>query len=129
MFRKKDYKAEFKHQEFFRVGYIKDRFPRVEMVTLELNYSDPDNLAAPSLKECKLIPEHPAFFKYDCPFIECIDGGHDLTQPISDMLNNDQAERSGKISCQGWQDSNRINKNRCLCELTFKVTATYKDKK
>lgn len=125
MSKKIDYKAEHKHQEFIRAGYIKDRYPRVKILILELNYKDTNGLAQPFHKSYSLTPENSAFFKYNCPYRECIEGGHDLTQPISDMLKNNKVECSGKISCQGWQDRERIGKHRCLCELTYKVTVTY----
>jgi len=114
-----------KHQEFIRAGYIKDWYPQVKTLTFELNYRDPDGLAQPSSETYTRGPEHSAFLKIQCPYRECINGGYDLTELISDMLNNNKLECHGKVSCQGWQDRNRIGKYRCLCELTYKITATY----
>lgn len=125
--KKTDHAAYVKHQKFVLAGYIKDRYPRVKTLTFELNYRDPDGLAQPSSKVYNWGPEHSALFRLECPYTECINGGHDLTKPISDMLNTRRSECSGTIYCKGWQDRRRIGKHRCLCELTYKVTATYND--
>jgi hypothetical protein len=56
-----------------------------------------------------------------------VDGGHDLTGPIDEMIGEHGAECSGTIRCQGWQDRERIGKHRCWCELTYTVKCVYND--
>ena len=106
---------------------IEEQYPQVEGLKFEFHYRDPDGLATPSSKTFTWSPANLAFFEFECPYLECVDGGHDLTESVSKMLNNDQAECSGTICCQGWQDPERKGQHRCWCELQFKITVTYKD--
>lgn len=51
-------------------------------------------------------------FLIPCPMCECVNGGFDI-KGVDSM----EQGQSKTFICQGWQDRERINKHRCLCEL------------
>jgi len=59
--------------------------------------------------------------------VECIAGGFDLSDAVSDVVVTRRDESSGTILCKGWQDRERLNQHRCFLEMKYKITATYKD--
>lgn len=58
-------------------------------------------------------------FFIKCPMRECVEGGFVLRS----QSNKSELDIgcSGSSLCQGWQDKDRINKHRCLCELQWKM--------
>ena len=54
-----------------------------------------------------------------CPMRECVGGGFDLRS----QFNTSELDIgcSDSSVCQGWQDKERINKHRCLCELHWEM--------
>lgn len=123
--KEKQAEAEFKHKKFIFAGKIKDSYPEVKELIFEFYFEDPDKLAKPSNKKFNREKEGSALFEFDCPYWECVGGGFDLSQPISNMIKYKNNECNGQIFCQGWQDRERINKYHCLCQLTYKITAKY----
>ena len=106
---------------------IKEGYSGVSKIKLFFRYHDNDNMVKDSDKEIVIIPESTAFFKFDCPYRECIDGGFDLTIEVTDMLKSHKNIISGQKICNGWQDKERINIHHCLCKLTYKIEAYYKN--
>lgn len=122
---KKARQSMMKDMELKIAGRIKDRYPNVKSITLDMNYSDPDGFAMPHKRSIVMNNEDYAYFKFDCPYRECVNGGHDLNSVVSEMLKNNQEEIAGSLSCQGWQDEERINQHRCLCLLQYKIIIEY----
>ncbi len=104
---------------------IKEYYPKIKAIEFEMNYVDPDSLTAPSYKKHTLDPDKKAYFHFNCPYRECVDGGHDLSSIVQRMYDECIREESGELVCRGWQDETRINKHRCLCELNYKVIIDY----
>lgn len=116
-----------KQLEVTRNGLIKDRYPNVMSITFQMNYKDPDGLASPSYKEKSFKEDDSAYFNFNCPYRECIKGGHDLNSVVSGILQDNINEYTRNSTCQGWQDRERINKHRCLGELNYKIIVKYKE--
>ena len=104
---------------------IRNRFPQVREITLDLTFTDHDQQVAPSQATPRYSGDDPAFFEIDCPMRECVSGGFDLTEAVTAMLSNRQAVASGTVVCQGWQDEERDGQNRCRCTMAYTVRATY----
>ncbi len=126
--KKPDPAVYLRHQKSIWAGNIKDHYPKVKSLTFELNHRDHDNRVKPSSRTFTRSLEDSAFFDFECPYDKesCFGGGHDLTQPISDMIENQNSECSGRILCQGDQRRHGA-KHSCWCELTYKITVIYND--
>ena len=104
---------------------LREKFPRVEQVALELTFSDPSGVGKHSPQTHMLGPAARAYFEVACPCSECLAGGFDLSTVISEMLARGRTKVSGKLSCHGWQDRGRACEHRCLLELRYRATASY----
>jgi hypothetical protein len=104
---------------------LREKFPRVEQVALELTFSDPTGIGKHSPQTHTLGPAARAYFEVACPCSACLAGGFDLSAIIADMLSRGRRKVSGKLSCHGWQDRGRVCEHRCLLELRYSATASY----
>lgn len=97
---------------------------------MELNKAQPENfikikalfeksdMVGPYSKE-KVITARMDDLIIECPMRECVDGGFNLG--IQRNGSGLEIGCSGSIVCQGWEDKQRINKHRCLCELHYEI--------
>ena len=81
---------------------------------LKVSFQDSDRPAQVIEKEMTLCRDED--FLIQCPNLECVDGGFDLRG-----VNISNQAQPKPLVCSGWQDRERINKHRCLCELHFQV--------
>jgi len=107
-------------------GFIKDKYSYIDEITFNFSYHDPDGLAKDSKETFHKKPDSYAYFKFECPYRECINGGFDLTIEVIEMLKTKKEEITGRKLCMGWQDKERVGQHHCWCELTFKINAKYK---
>ena len=104
---------------------LKDIFPLLAKLVIVMNFKEPDWGRDPQPRHKNYTPDSRAFFEIECPHVECISGGFDLTSAVSNLVDSGEAESSGTIRCQGWQDQERINQHRCLLKMEYKITANY----
>lgn len=105
---------------------VRDECPTVETIYIHLEFSDYDGLSPPSPQELKLSSACRAFYKYPCPSSECVSGGFIFRSEVLDAVNKRLTEKSGLVLCHGWQDRERINKNKCLLECKYRISIAYK---
>jgi len=106
---------------------MKERYPHVDSLTIEYSYVDFNEHQPPAPGARSFPPDSRAFFKIKCPYRECVKGGHELTEAISNMLRNREPEDSGEVVCMGWQDRERIGSHRCRLKMIYNAKATYID--
>lgn len=115
-------------QAYFRAAPLKEDYPQLAKLTVDMSFKrysgDPDVRNLNPQQEI-YSPESKAFFELKCPFRECVDGGFNLFAAVSKMVANGETEASSTITCQGWQDENRIGKHRCWLEMNYNITASY----
>ncbi len=104
---------------------LREKFPRVEQVVLELTFTDPTGVGKHSPQIHTLGPAARAYFEVACPCSACLSGGFDLSVVIADMLSHRRRTVSGKSNCHGWQDRGRVGEHRCQLELSYRATASY----
>ena len=101
-------------------------YSNVESIQLNLTFTDFDERTEPSHKEMILHPKNMTILRLKCPFVSCVNGGFDITGQIEEAIRRKKNEIQLNDTCNGWQDNRRVNKNRCLCELSCKAEITYK---
>jgi hypothetical protein len=78
MRRKKRSPDQFsKELQFARIkaaGYIRDKYPYVKAVHFDLTFVDSDNQVPPIYKKLSLEPQQHAYFGFECPYWECVNG-------------------------------------------------------
>lgn len=116
-----------RQQRRLAAGTIAERYPDVAAVTFAFTYADPNpSLGKPLSKTFRREPQHSALFDFDCASSTCVGGGFSLGQPVHDMLAARRDQIKGTLTCQGWQDASRVNKNRCLYNFHYDVRAEYR---
>lgn len=107
---------------------IRETYPDLQEVRLKLHFHD-DGLVAPpdSEKELKKSRDQKAVFFQKCRMRECVGGGHDLDEVISDMIRDREPALDGVSRCHGWQDEERVGRHRCLDELRYSIEIDYRE--
>ncbi len=112
---------QMKWDEYHRSPSVKELYSQVDSIEVEMNFNNPDGGGDPVAKKESYSQASKAFFKIDCPHVECVSGGFNLSSAISDLISSEKVRIEGGIVCQGWQDRERINKHRCLHELKYTI--------
>ncbi|MCS4505625.1 hypothetical protein NYO91_16180 [Arhodomonas aquaeolei] len=111
--------------DYSRAQLIRDLYPSLDSLFVEMTFNNPDWGGDPSPKTELRKRDSKAFFKVQCPHYECVHGGFDLSNAVAQLVKNADKYSVGEITCQGWQDQERINKHRCLLRMKYKIVATY----
>ena len=116
----KQRQAETKHILYSNLPSISTKYPNVASIEIKIRFTDNDD-GNKSEKNITYQPDSKACFQYDCPYRECIDGGYDFKNAIENAMQSTEQQSQEKLLCQGWQDKERINKNKCLLEALVSV--------
>ena len=101
-------------------------YPNVQEIRVELCFTPHDGARTVVDRSKVWKPDHDAFFEIQCLDRECICGGFDLTRVIEEAVKNRQSDVEGRLTCEGWQDSERYRKTRCMITLDYRVSLTYR---
>jgi len=108
-----------KKQRILETGLISEHFPKVSSIVINMtNYHKGIN-PVPIVRTCNFWPNSHAYFNIECLSKNCVDGGFDLDQVITMMIENHQNSGKGELVCDGSSlpsDHSHIN---------FKVTIQY----
>jgi len=124
-------KDSFRRQhETWRRAYaealsLRERFPKVEQLVLEMTFTDLTQLGTYSSQMRSFSAPAKAFFAIPCPRTLCLDGGFDLDALIATMLARGEAETAGTMECQGWTNPARPDHARCGLQMHYRVEAHY----
>jgi len=116
---------EMRRRTYTNTSSLREKFPQVEQLVLELSFTDPTGVGKHSPQVHTLGPAARAYFEVPCPCSACLSGGFDLSGVISDMLARRGRIAAGKSNCGGWQDRGRIGEHRCQLQLSYRATASY----
>jgi hypothetical protein len=119
--------AWIKQQERIAAGFIKDRFPEVVSIKIKKDFIDYDTNEHlnENSQEWDIPLTTYALFEIKCPMYECVDGGFDLTDIITKTIKNKLTHKKGSLTCQGWQDQERVGKHQCLTKLLYEIRIEY----
>lgn len=101
---------------------IKEKWPFVSTFTFELEYPGCDK--EPGHFHCG--PDNKAFFDRSCHYVDCFNGGFELTSLVSKMVKDRGNEISGELYCRGVADKECGRPYRCDATLKYRVTVRYK---
>ena len=119
------HEREARRRAYMSAPSLKDQFPAVEQVVLELIFVDPSASSQHSPQTHIFGPTARAYFEVACPFSSCTGGGFDLSAVVADLLSHGERAAVGKLVCRGWQDRGLTGEHRCLLELSYRVSASF----
>ena len=96
-----------RNQEVMRqrreAGSVATCFPEVASIIMKMTYKQ--NGARSILRTFHFTPNSDAFFVVNCLRQDCVDGGFNLTQVITEMIRNRRVDSKGALSCKGTDSS------------------------
>jgi hypothetical protein len=104
-------------QQKNEAGSIGSRFPEVASIVMHMTYKQTG--AKSILRSFHFTPESYAFFVISCLRQDCVDGGFDLTQVITLMINNRESDMKGSLRCKGTDSST------CHSDIVYEVAIQY----
>ena len=81
-------------------GFVDAQFPEVAGIVIKMMYHQ-RGLQKSFPRVVNFFPGSYAFFRVDCLNKECIEGGFDFTQVITEMIKNRTEAAKGDINCEG----------------------------
>ncbi len=118
---------QIRNQEYWQSHPLREKYPEVTGLVIKMSFKDYDERSNPKPRQVEFSQESKAFFKIDCPYRECVSGGFDFSSAIDELVTSHLDKLDGTITCQGWQDKERIGKHRCFLELSYTIFAKYKN--
>jgi len=104
---------------------VRERFPRVEQLVLDMAFSDPKAIGRYSAQMRSFSAPAKAFFAFACPRTLCVHGGFDLDPLIVTLLNSHRTSVSGILKCHGWVHPEHTESARCLLQMHYQLQAVY----
>ena len=104
---------------------LRDEYPRVGQLTLQLTFTDARGLASYSTQLRTFAPAANAFFKIPCPSPACMGGGFDLGSVIWQLSNRSGSETSGRFDCLGRDSTDERDPHYCGLQLHYRVNVAY----
>ena len=113
------------NHQFHGAAKLHEKFPQVRSIAINLMISPPDHETEPTLNGRSFGPDSLAFFEFRCKNVDCIKGGFDVTDAITEGIANGEDSLTGRRVCRGWHGKSRINQIRCHYELNFRINLNY----
>jgi len=87
-------------QQRLDAGFVSAHFPEVASIVISMMYSQ-RGIQKALPRTVNFFPGSYALFRVDCLNKDCVDGGFDLTQIITAMIQNRREAAKGELSCVG----------------------------
>jgi hypothetical protein len=89
-----------RQQRNLDAGFMVAQFPEVASIVVNMTYNQRGILKSLP-RVVNFFPGSYALFRVNCLNKECVDGGFDLTQIITQMVGNRKEASKGDLSCEG----------------------------
>jgi hypothetical protein len=104
---------------------LRERFPSVEQIVLELTFTDSQALGTYSPQRHSFLPPANAFFGIPCPRTLCLDGGFELDAVVVDMLKRGADKVEGTVECPGHINVVGADRAPCALRVDYRFEVTY----
>jgi hypothetical protein len=121
------YEREERHRAYLNTGLLRDEFPRIEQLTLQLVFTDASGMSSYSSQMRSFAPAAIAFFEIPCPSAACMGGGFNLGSVIWKLSGRAGHETAGRLDCQGRDSTDERDPHYCPVQLHYRVTVAYAD--
>ena len=116
-----------RHQAYISASTLLESFPDLLELRVQMSFENSDWGGNPDNREELFNENSKAFFEFECPHVECVNGGFNLLTRISQLYNEHLTELSGSTTCEGWQDRERIGRHHCWLKMNYRIVAKYKE--
>ena len=115
--------------EHQRAASLRELFPEIEQLRIELVFNDPNGRSAPPSPQLHtLFSAASAFFRFACPCADC-DGDFDLTEAVTGLIRSSAGRkrvtsRGGHLSCHGVRFRDLpVHQSSCSMQVNFELQA------
>jgi len=105
-------------QQKCEAGSVATNFPEVADIVMNMTYKQSG--AKSILRTFHFTPSSYAFFVVNCLRQDCVDGGFDLSQVITNMIRNRRVAGKGELSCTGTDSA--ISHSDIVYEVAIRYT-------
>jgi hypothetical protein len=119
------HQREERRRTYLNTRPMRDEFPRMEQLILQLIFSDASGQSSYSPQLLTFAPAATAFFEIPCPSAMCMGGGFDLGSVIWKLSGRAGHETSGRLDCQGRDSTDERDPHYCPLQLHYHVTVAY----
>lgn len=112
------HRREARQRAYQSAPTLETAFPAIAEVAVELRFMLASGQPHSSPHSRIFRPDMQAFFQFQCPERACMDGGFDLTQPVTEALKSRKTVLRTVACCAG-----RKSGETCGLELHFSVLA------
>lgn len=116
---------EERRRAYLSAPTLRDQFPNVEQVVLQLSFTDYSGMSQYSAQTHTFSPAATAFFEIPCPSTVCTGGGFDLGSVVWNLIRRMGEETSGRLDCQGWQSTDQADTHRSPMQLHYRLAISY----
>jgi hypothetical protein len=113
------------HRAYAEATGVRERFPHVEQLVMELAFTDARAIGWYSPQLHGFSGAAKAFFAVACPRTLCLDGGFDLDSLVRNLLDAHGTSSRGTVECHGWTDPARHEQGRCLLQVHYQLRVIY----
>ena len=114
-------RAETLKQQKLLTGIISDRFPKVSGIVIQMTYFQEGINPVLMIRTVNVFPKDSADFKMCCMIKGCLNGGFNLTKPITDLIKKRKSSGKGQLSCRGKVE----NHASCKASISYEVKIKY----
>ena len=117
---------EERQRQYLAAHLMAEQFPDLQELAVRIRFSDPEGRQKPQPYAQIFAAEMRAFFRFQCPLKDCVDGGFDLTSAVQRGLSRKDADRSGTLTCAGRRRRTSGGTDRCNLQLDYELMTVNK---
>lgn len=100
--------------------------PRIKKIIIYLDFSKNFEYShKPYFSVLK--PSDEIFYAPDCINRSCTKGYFDISSDLYDLVRNNKNEIKGSLTCDGWQDQERIGNHQCFAKVSYTIKAEFEN--
>ncbi|MGH8529713.1 MAG: hypothetical protein ACRETN_07705 [Nevskiales bacterium] len=119
---------ELRKRQYLAAPVLAAEFPKIKELVVHLRFTDPEGKLTPSPHKRIFVPEMQAYFDFECPLRDCVDGGFALSTAIPRVLSDRKIAPTGSSTCRGKRKRDGVESDCCGLELQYQITVHEKDK-
>jgi len=104
---------------------LRDLLPAVSRMTIRWWYGMA-TIRGSSARVWDFRPDTRAHLQLECTGHDCMDGGHDLSQIVGNLVEVGDSSLQGALMCSGWRQGSDQRLVPCECLLQYIVHVQYR---
>ena len=100
--------------------------PLIKRISIDLDFSENIEYSHKPYSSI-LKPSDKIFFAPNCINRTCTKGYFEISSDLYDLVQNNKKQLKGNITCDGWQDQERIGNHQCLAKVSYTIKVEFEN--